>query len=96
MCEPHSIPIFDSRPKIFPMNGSMVWGETGIPHPHMFRRLLSQIRGFFHGMTKAGRADHGAIRTGEAASGDLVPSLVVMGFVQTLRKPGIVDLSRLG
>ena len=81
MREPHAIPIFDRGPEVFPMNISMVRRETGIPHTHLLGDFLSEVWGILHCMTKAGWANHRAIRTGETPCSDFIPVLVVVSII---------------
>ena len=81
VCQPHAVAVFGGGTEILSVNIAVIRCETGIPDSSMFRLLMVQGRRFFHPMTKASRADHRTVGTGQASCGYLVPSSMIVGII---------------
>src|SRR5271165_218940 len=74
-----------------------VHGEATVPDPDPLGRGAGQVAMVLDGGAEAGRADHRAVRAGQAALGDLIPALVVEVRLQQLLQPvGLQRAPHLG
>ena len=67
------------------VNVGEIHREARVPFTPAFSLLACQIGDIFHGRTKTRWADHGAIRTGQAAFRDIIPTrMLQVASKQTL------------
>ncbi len=95
MRQPHPVSIFDRRANVLAVDIPMFLRKTGIPQSGVFGVLVREVRGLLDRMTKAGRADHRAIRAGEATSRHFIPSRMFVGLVEGLRQARVIEPSDL-
>ena len=82
--QPHPIPVFGGGTEIFPVDVSVIRGEARIPDPGMFRLLKVEGRCFLNAVAKTGGADHRTIGAGQTSCSHIVPSGMIVGFIQAV------------
>src|SRR5262245_46879459 len=75
----HPLPVAreSGRPYSTSMDVRMRRRETRVPPPPALGMITGEIRYLFDGTTEARRADHCAIRTGQTAGGNIIPTRMI-------------------